>query len=77
MDKVASRIRLRKKGSLSPFDNTFGRFSAKNFCRFSEIALPLHCNGDAISLKRQRDYTVTAMRLHCNGDAKSAYRQRL
>ena len=67
----------RKKDFEVPLCSIVGRFSAKNFCRFSEIALPLHCNGDAISLKRQRDYTVTAMRLHCNGDAKSAYRQRL
>ena len=39
----------RKKGSLSPFDNTVDSFSAKKFCHYSVIASRLHRNGVAIS----------------------------
>ncbi len=38
----------RKKGSLPPFYNTIGRFLAKSLCRYGAIALPLHCNRNAI-----------------------------
>uniref|UniRef100_UPI004026DAEA hypothetical protein n=1 Tax=Prevotella sp. TaxID=59823 RepID=UPI004026DAEA len=38
----------REKGSLPPFENTVGLFSAIFFCRYGTIALPLQCNGDAI-----------------------------
>ena len=39
----------RKKGSLTPFDNTVGRFFAKNVCRYGAIASRLHRNGNAIT----------------------------
>ena len=39
----------RKKGSLPPFENAVGRFFAKKCCRYGVIAMPLRCNGDAIS----------------------------
>ena len=39
----------RKKGSLPPFENAVGRFLAKNRCRYSVIASPLHRNGNAIA----------------------------
>ena len=39
----------RKKGSLSPFDNTVDSFSAKKFCHYSVIASRLHRNGVAIA----------------------------
>ena len=36
----------RKKGSHPPFENAVGRFFAKNRCRYSVIASPLHRNGN-------------------------------
>ena len=40
----------REKGSLPLFDNAVDRFLAKNHCRYSAIALPLHRNRIAVTL---------------------------
>ena len=39
----------RKKGSLSPFRNTVGDFSAIFVCRYGAMALPVHRNRNAIA----------------------------
>ena len=44
----------REKGSKVPLFSTVGGFFAKKHCRYGAIASPLQCNGDAISLKRQK-----------------------
>ena len=40
----------RKKGNLLPFRNTASGFSARFFCDSSQMALPLQCNRDAVTV---------------------------
>ena len=40
----------RKNGFEVPLYSTVSGISAKKICRYGVIALPLHCNGNAITL---------------------------
>ena len=67
----------RKNGSRLPFYNASGGFSAKSLCHSSQMASPLQCNRDAVTVQSRCRYGVTALRLHCNGDAVWQFSWRL
>ena len=57
----------RKKGSLPPFGNAAGGFSAMFFCHGSQMTSPLQCNRDAVTVQSRCRYGIIATRLHRNG----------